>query len=92
MKNNSILSHLDVFHVMDYNETMVEIRLGYEQVPANFSGEILQINSLCGDFAAESIDGNEHLIQCSDDINPLLVFNQRRSHLPSITKYFMENI
>ena len=65
LKNNSILSHLDVFHVMDYNDTMIEIRLGYEQVPANFSGELLQINSLCGDFAAESIDGNEHLIHCT---------------------------
>ena len=68
LKNNSILSHLDVFHVMDYNDTMIEVRLGYEQVPTNFSGEQLEINTLCGDFTAEGIDGNEHLIQCSETI------------------------
>ena len=53
---------------MDYNDTMIEVRLGYEQVPANFSGEQLEINTLCGDFTAEGIDGNEHLIQCSETI------------------------
>ena len=68
LKNNTVLSHADIFHIMNYNDTMIEVRAGHQQVPPNASGERLEINTLCGAFTAESIDGNEHLVACSETI------------------------